>query len=265
MLRLITFRFSPYCEKVRWALDRLAVPYQEIACLPLLHIPIVLAHTGLAFRGRADAISSPFATPILIDPAGRCVHDSSAILDWICHEFPDAAPWLAHGQEDRDLERHYSRALGDDTRRVAYSYLLPDRAGLCRLAERNASPGQARIFKLVVPVFQRLVARGLQVNPQAVGAARDRIMRELDGVEARLKDGRPYLTGERFGLADLTFASLLSPLLLVQPREGFAGRLPAPEEVSPEFQQLVASLRNRPAGRFALRLFGADRGLRVRR
>lgn len=263
MLKLITFRFSHYCEKVRWALDRLAVPYREIACLPLLHIPIVLAHTHLRFRGRADAISSPFSTPILIDHAGRSVHDSSRIIDWICREITDIGPWLSRGPEDHELERHFSRKLGDDTRRIAYDYLLPDAEGLCRLAERNASPLQARLFKRMLPLFQKSVARGLHVHPAAVAASRERVMRELDAVEARLRDGRPYLTGERFGIADLTFASLLSPLLLVQPREGFGGQLPSIDEVPEDFRVLVHEVRARTAGRFALRLFGADRGLRA--
>jgi glutathione S-transferase len=35
--RLITFRISHYCERVRWALDRISFPYVEECHLPPLH------------------------------------------------------------------------------------------------------------------------------------------------------------------------------------------------------------------------------------
>ncbi len=35
--RLITFRISHYCEKVRWALDRISFSYVEECHLPPLH------------------------------------------------------------------------------------------------------------------------------------------------------------------------------------------------------------------------------------
>ena len=35
--RLIVFRISHYCEKVRWALDRIGFPYVEECHLPPLH------------------------------------------------------------------------------------------------------------------------------------------------------------------------------------------------------------------------------------
>jgi glutathione S-transferase len=34
---LITIPLSHYCEKVRWALDRVALPYREEPHAPLLH------------------------------------------------------------------------------------------------------------------------------------------------------------------------------------------------------------------------------------
>jgi glutathione S-transferase len=72
-----------------------------------------------------------------------------------------------------------------------------------------------------------------------------------------------YICGDRFTAADLTFASMLAPLLLVQPEEGFGARMPSLNEVPFSFRRLVERVREHPAGAFALRMFAEERGIRV--
>ena len=52
------------------------------------------------------------------------------------------------------------------------------------------------------------------------------MLAEFDAIAARLADGRPYLTGDRFTAADLTFACLAAAVVL-PPEYGVA--LPQPE------------------------------------
>ena len=65
-------------------------------------------------------------------------------------------------------------------------------------------------FRLVTPVVKRRLAitPGVEVSDEAD------IWRELDWIAELLADGRPYLGGERFGAADLTFGALSAPLVV---------------------------------------------------
>ena len=68
--RLITFGFSHFCEKARWALDWHGIAYQEIGWPPGVH-------RILAKRCGAKGTT----LPILLD-GGMVIEGSGAIIDW---------------------------------------------------------------------------------------------------------------------------------------------------------------------------------------
>src|SRR5262245_13279100 len=115
--RLITIAISHYCEKARWALDRLDIEYQEEAHLPFFHIPAVKRQ-----RGRRS-------TPVLVSAAG-VFPDSTQILGYLDRYaspsgrlYPDDSSW----REVSELEEHFDEGLGVEARRFVYHYLLPSR------------------------------------------------------------------------------------------------------------------------------------------
>ena len=75
-----------------------------------------------------------------------------------------------------------------------------------------------------------------------------------------LCDGRPYLCGERFGAADLTFAAL-SASVIVPPVYGVP--LPQPDVLLARHVGTGAARRAHPAGRYALEAFTDHRRERV--
>jgi glutathione S-transferase len=87
-----------------------------------------------------------------------------------------------------------------------------------------------------------------------VSTALDRIERE--------RDGRAYLVGASFTVADLTAASLLSPLL--QPPEI---QYPLRVELPPDIQDYRSVLLRHPAAQWTLDIYRQHRGssMEVRR
>jgi glutathione S-transferase len=86
------------------------------------------------------------------------------------------------------------------------------------------------------------------------------VWREFDFVARTLEQRGPYLCGDRFTAADLTFATL-SASVIAPPEYGVT--LPQPDEVNPATAALVERARKHPAGAYALRLFANHRRERV--
>ena len=258
-LRLITIPWSHYCEKARWALDRAGVPYREDAYLPLAH-----ALPALRAGGRRSV-------PVLVSQAG-VLRDSTDILRYadgfvpperaLFFREPDAAR-----AEVEALEERFDLDLGPATRRVAYFHLLPDEEGafalmggsLRSLEGAGAAPpwwfGRGT-FRAYYPVARAVMKRVMRIDAASAERSRGKLRAVFDAVNERLRDGRPFLTGDRFSAADLTFAALAAPLLAP---EHHPVPLPPPGKLPSDLRALVESLRGEPAGVFAVRMYREQR------
>ncbi|MBS0374622.1 MAG: glutathione S-transferase family protein [Proteobacteria bacterium] len=243
--RLLTIRLSHYCEKARWALDRAGVAYREEAHLPLLS----RLHTRRATGG---------TVPVLVTGA-KAYADSSAVVRFAADRNPQAGllpTGSGERQEVLELERYFDRELGPHARRWVYSELI----GQARLLEACWTDGVPRAERLLAPlisaVCRPLIRRSYRVTPASGAASLQRAEAVLARVAERLADGRAYLVGTHFTLADLSFASLAAPLVLPPQYGGVAPRL---EDVPASMRAQVLRLRESPAGAFALRLYRQER------
>jgi glutathione S-transferase len=236
---LLTIPFSHYCEKARWALELCGVPYVEDGHLPLFHYAAVR---------RAGAKRT---VPILIDGSTKLT-DSTDIIAFADAKKPGA---LLGPPEALALEDDFDTHLGPAARRWGYFQLLP-RRDMDELITKGVPRWQARAFKLARPVMVALLKRGLNVTP--AGAARSEA--KLDETFARtselLADGRPYLCGDRFSVADLTLASLGAPVLQ-PPEHPFA--LPPSVELSATARAKVTEWRATRAGKHAMKMYATRR------
>lgn len=247
-LRFITLPISHYCEKVRWALDRQRVPYREEAHAPLLHALATLPATG--FRSRT--------APVLVDENPGVKHvlaDSTDCLRYLAGRY--GATWLYAPADAALLEEQFDTELGPHSRRFVYFHILPDTERVLQLLTGRAPPIEAAIAKPLFPLIRGIMRRKMRIDEAGAARSLAKARQQLDAVNERLRDGRRYLCGDTFSAADLSFASLVVPLVL--PKRYGGAELPPLDAAPPVLRAEIERTRETPAGQLALRLYEEDR------
>jgi glutathione S-transferase len=251
VLRLVTIPISHYCEKARWALDRAGIGYREERHVQGVH------------RVAARRAGGGTTVPVLVTPEGA-IGDSGEILLWVDERTPAEHRLLPRERDARlaaaSLCRRLDDELGPRGRRLMYIHMLAQRELALSFNNRGVSAWEDRMIRWGWPLVGRLIGRVLEIRPGIEAEDESIVWREFDFVAELLADGRPFLSGERFGAPDLTFAAL-SAALVVPPEYGTP--LPQPDEMAPPTAAIVRQARAHPAGRHALAMFAAHRHERV--
>ena len=247
MLRLITIPISHYCEKARWALERVRMPYREERHLQGVH------------RLAARRAGGGATVPVLVTPDGA-IGESSEILAWIDERTPQEHRLLPSEPAARtEVERlcaRFDERLGPAGRRLMYIQMLAERDLMLSFNNAGIPAWEDRASRAGWPVLLRFARHALDIRPGVEAQDEETVFAELDFVADLLRDGRAHLCGERFGAADLTFAAL-SAAVIVPPVYGVP--LPQPDVLPAKTAALVERAREHPAGRYALALFTEQR------
>jgi glutathione S-transferase len=256
--RLVTLVFSHYNEKARWALDYCGIPYHEQRLLPgFSQLGVLVATRGRG--GRADAVSTRLSAPVLLTAEGATLCDSTEIAAWASSRIGAGGPGpLFPDPAVRELVDRFGEELGPHTRLVGYWHAFRSRTAVRTLAAKNVGPFQGLAFRAMAPFGKGFIKRGLGVTDARCRDAMDRVRAQLALVEDRLAQG-PYLVGGSFTAADLTFASLMAPVLLVSRAEGYGATLPDLDQFAADAREVVAEMRATRGGRFALDMFSRYR------
>lgn len=239
------FPISHYNEKVRWALD-----YKRIA-----HRREVL---GPGYLLRAYRATGRGTLPILwLD--GQAIGDSTRIIAALEQRYPQDALYprdaAARGRA-LELEDFFDEQLGSAARSVVIGPMFRHDPEQALAALTTGMPERARrTVRPILPLFaafyrfrHRIKAANLDAERAQVAAALDRIERELQP--------SGYLVGDCFGIADLTAAALLSPL--VRPPEF---PYPPASALPPYLESYVQSLAGRAAFAWVLEMYRRHRGV----
>jgi len=244
---LITIPISHYCEKARWALDWAGIAYHERPHLQVIHwVPVKRA------GGKKTAPVLVWGDRVFAESA-EIIEEASARARPERALFPDDP---AAAAEARELQRDFDERLGPEGRRWMYFNLRGRRDIAIAYACTGVPAWQRRGLPLAYPFVSRIIDRYLDITPASAEQSEATVHAVFDGVAGRLSDGRPYLCGERFSAADLTFASLAASVLM-PPEYGVP--LPQPEELPAPMAAKVRELRNHPAGKHAMRMFREKR------
>ncbi|HEY2215893.1 MAG TPA: glutathione S-transferase family protein, partial [Solirubrobacteraceae bacterium] len=247
--RLITIPISHYCEKARWSLGRAGIAYREERHVQGIH------------RLAARRAGGGATVPVLVTPDG-VIGESHEILLWVDGQMaPERRLFPEEPDERAEVERlcrRFDEVLGPRGRRLMYANLLRDRPLALRFNNDGVPRWEARTIRYGWPAIELVVKRVLDIRPGIEREDEPAVWGELDFVQGLLADGRPFLCGDRFTAADLTFASL-SAAIVVPPVYGVT--LPQPDEMQADTAALVMRAREHPAGAFALSLFARREGL----
>lgn len=237
---------SHYNEKVRWALDYKRVPHVRRAVLPGPHGLVAFALT----RGAGRRL------PILqLD--GRAIEDSTAIIAALEAYRPDP-PLYPEDPADRAralaLEDFFDEGLGPAMRAFAFHHTLQDPD----LAVRALVPGagaarRRRVLRAILPAVQSFVRRDYDASAEAMDGALATIRAAMDRVEEETARSG-YLVGDRFTVADLTAATLFTPVLAPPQRPHAPRRLP------PRVMELSEELAAREGGAWVFEMYARHRG-----
>jgi glutathione S-transferase len=243
--RLVTLVFSHYNEKARWALEYCGVPFVEDAYMPgFSQLGVMVATRGRG--GRSDAVSSRWSTPVLITRDGETLCDSTDIAQWASRQLGPGDGPLFPAPDVLPLVDELGRDLGPYTRIVTYWHAFRSETAMQTLAEANVGRAQALTYRAVAPLGRLMIRRGLGIDEARYHRAYDRVLDRAAWAES------PYLCGDAFTAADLTFAALFAPVVL-PPEYGVV--LPTFDELQPDTRELVTKMRATRAGQFTLEMF----------
>ncbi len=241
--RLLTIGVSHYCEKARWALDRAGIDYVEEANAPLFHLR--------AGRG---------TRPILID-GDLVLRDSTAILRHADERLAerDRLYPAATASAVLEAEEGFDRGLGVDIRRVVYAHLAREPELFARVAGVLAPRWQGRLVSTAPRAWLEPILRAYRAHQGPPPRAVARL--EATFAEAsRALTRSPWLVGDRFTAADLTFASLAAPIVFPDHHPA----MPAFADLrGTRLADVAAPFRDSAAGQYVQRLYRELRTQRV--
>ena len=168
------------------------------------------------------------------------------------------------GKSPLELMRHWHDRVGPLTRRLGYHYVLSDPDLFSELTWGNTGGLQAAVAS--TPARHGIIGgiKALNINRAAAMKALGHLKGEFAAVEELLAGGQPFLGGAAFGAADLYWACMAAPALMVQPSEGMNGVYPW-KQLPDDFLAASRAFRASAAGRHALACFALyrTRGLDV--
>lgn len=236
--------FSHFSEKVRWALDYKGIAHRR-------------RNIGADYLFRAWRATGHGKLPILF-LGGQPVWDSTFIIAELERRHPEPSLYPtdeAQRQRALALEDYFDEQVGPAVRAAVVTPLFRHDPVTALRVLTTGMPEKAyhrlRPLARVLPVFYRF-RHG--ISEKRLDSDRATVEAALDRIEAE-RQPSGYLVGDSFTVADLTAASMFSPLL--QPSE-----IQYPLHVSfPDYlQRYRDTLAGHPAAQWIVELYRRHRG-----
>ena len=152
------------------------------------------------------------------------------------------------------MEDYFDEELGPYIRRWMFFVILPYPEFVRALFVSHASRTVQFAHRAMSPLIGTLMRKQMNITPASAEIARHKTLGAMDRLTKELRPSG-YLVGDRFTVADLTAAALLSPL--VRPPEfPYKAAMPLPEPGV----KVRESVSNHPAFEWTLKTYREHRG-----
>jgi glutathione S-transferase len=243
---LVTFPPSIDCELARFLLVHYRVRYREV------RHALLFSSFSTLWHGFTPVF------PLVYGDGYRC-RRPRGIVAHFDRVSPDLRLWPADAAARRQVESDFdlfNGSLALETAAFAYFHLLPHRDLMIRPLAEGVPAFEHTVVEKGYPVFAWLLRTLLRLSPARAEAALGTIRKIFDQVDARLAARPGRLVGEGITLSDLAFAVAAAPVVLPA---AYGGPIPSLAEMPAPVQAVVAEMRARPAGAYALRFYEAER------
>ncbi len=192
----------------------------------------------------------------MLELEGRRIGDSTAIIAALEEYRPDPPLYPADPAERAralELEEFFDERLAPSLRRYAWYHMLGDSDATVSALVSGTASRQAKVLRALLPLARPAVRRDYGVNDASAERALGEIRASMDRLEAELQPSG-YLVGNAFSVADLTAASLFTPVL-APPQRPYART-----ELIPPLMELREELAAREGGEWVAEMYARHRG-----
>lgn len=229
---------------MRWALDFKRWPHVRTALVGGFHIPV------------ARRLSGQTKLPVIAFD-GEVIAGSRRILEEIERRRPEPPLFPAEPEARRRaaaIEAHFDEAVAPELRRLFWAAYIDDPAAAARMATDGFGAGTRALWRALFPLMRPLLRRNMDLTAPALEAAGARMTGHFDRLAAEIGPSG-YLVGDRFGVADLCAAAIMTAI--VRPPEF---PYPLPEPWPQALVALRASVARHPACEWVLDVYARHRG-----
>jgi glutathione S-transferase len=199
-------KVSNYNEKARWALDYKGVPHVRRAVVPGRHRTVARELTG----------GSTF--PILVLDR-EAIGDSTRIIAALERLRPDPPLYPSDSGSLRrvlDLEDFFDEELGPYVRLLAVDHTMRDPNLMISMFVPDIGRSRKLVSRAMFPLVRRRVTAQFGIDEETVDYAYEKVRAGGEHFRGELQPNG-YLDQGGFGVADLTLAALVAPV--VAPRQ----------------------------------------------
>ncbi len=239
-IELLQFRYSPYNEKVRWALDLKQLQYRRTDLMPGPHM------------AKVRKISGQTATPVLVVD-GRAIAGSAAILREL-DRLQSEPPLHAEQPDVAAIETKFDGDLGPRIRRKVLALLLEDHGYFCRVFAEGQSAVNRVAYRMMLPLAQGMVRRGNGITGQAAIDDGESALQEGLAFVAERSRATGYLVGASLTTADIAAASILA-MVVDPPNSTMTKPRPAPATTA----KWITSIQSHPGSAWVRAVYARHR------